>query len=313
MIEFKNVNFSYSGKASELCDFSAKFKDNQNYLIFGPSENDFCAIFDILCGFERNFKGEVLIDGSRRENLSDCNLKFSYITNTPVAFRFKSVYKNLKYVFDVYGLKYSKIDATNKIFEALKLFKVEHIIYKKFYKLTGIEKLKMLFARCYLKPSKLLFIDRPEDYGITTEELLKDLKILNINYILTTKNYDIFNALNAKKFLLSYGVLLGEWKGDYSIIQNYFYKSLLNGFCEYDFTVLFNKNMCIMSDRVYEISCDINNLQVPVDYFDNLKNVKIFLSREVIKALEKSKSLEIKREHLNKVLIFDSNFGLRVF
>ena len=62
-IELKNVSFSYSGRDAVLSDLSLKFESNKFYGIVGISGSGKSTIVDLIAGFFKPQKGQVLVDG----------------------------------------------------------------------------------------------------------------------------------------------------------------------------------------------------------------------------------------------------------
>lgn len=69
-IEFKNVWFSYEKDNWVLKDFSLEIKKGESFVLIGSTGSGKTTILNLLLGFYRPQKGEILIDNSPLENFS---------------------------------------------------------------------------------------------------------------------------------------------------------------------------------------------------------------------------------------------------
>ena len=69
-IEFKNVWFSYEKENWVLKDFNLEIKKGESFVLIGSTGSGKTTILNLLLGFYRPQKGEILIDNSPLENFS---------------------------------------------------------------------------------------------------------------------------------------------------------------------------------------------------------------------------------------------------
>ena len=70
-VEFQNVSYSYSGRDTVLKNLSLKFENNKFYGIVGVSGSGKSTIVDLIAGFFKPQRGQVLVDGV---NIKDVNI-----------------------------------------------------------------------------------------------------------------------------------------------------------------------------------------------------------------------------------------------
>ena len=103
MIKFENVYLKYVNEFYSLFDFSCEI--NSHTLFIGDFFSGTTAIMRILSKIDKDYKGEIFIDGVNLKNIKDKNLNLAYLTQKPILFKNKSIFKNL-----YYPLKIRKID-----------------------------------------------------------------------------------------------------------------------------------------------------------------------------------------------------------
>lgn len=149
-IEINNLTKKY-GNIEVLSNVNLTLEFGQHYLIVGTDELGTEAFFEALSGVE-DYEGEIKFGAIDRKNLSNENMKISYIPANPIFLR-GSVKKNLNYVAKICGKEMSDVDLKN-------IAEKFHLNLKQNVKsLTYIEKLLLCFARIEIKKSEILLIN----------------------------------------------------------------------------------------------------------------------------------------------------------
>ncbi len=68
-IEFRNVSFSYDGEKQVLDNISFVVKKGEAVAFVGATGSGKTTILNLLCGFYKNYSGEILIDGTKLRDL----------------------------------------------------------------------------------------------------------------------------------------------------------------------------------------------------------------------------------------------------
>ncbi len=149
-IEISNLT-KKCGSMEVLSDINLTLGFSKHYLIAGEDELGMETFLEVLGGIA-DFEGSVKFDGVDRKNLSNENLKISYIPATPIFLR-GSVKKNLNYVAKICGKVLTEIDLKN-------IAGKFHLNLKQNVKsLSYIEKLFLCFARIEIKNSEIVLIN----------------------------------------------------------------------------------------------------------------------------------------------------------
>lgn len=160
MIVIKNVSKKFHDDHYALMNISFSTEDRPNVVV-GQSGSGKTTLLNIIAGLERDYEGEVFINGTERRELKNEVLKISYITKIPVLFSWRSVYKNLEYVFKVENKKFNRADARNKIKQVAEEFGLIGVLDKPVRKLAELEKKLVCLARAVLKNSSIIIVDEP--------------------------------------------------------------------------------------------------------------------------------------------------------
>lgn len=117
MIEFNAVTIKYVPDITTLLNFNLKI--NESTQILGDEFLGTSSILRLIAKIDKNYTGEIFIDGVNLKEIKDKDLSIAYIPKEPYLFTHKSVDKNLSY-----PLKIRKIDKNtiiNKVNLAINL------------------------------------------------------------------------------------------------------------------------------------------------------------------------------------------------
>lgn len=74
-IEFRNVSFSYDGEKQVLDNISFEVKKGEKVAFVGATGSGKTTILNLLCGFYKNYSGEILIDGIELRELDQNSVR----------------------------------------------------------------------------------------------------------------------------------------------------------------------------------------------------------------------------------------------
>ena len=211
MIEFKDVTFNYHDDGeNELHNISFKIFDNQNIGIIGPTGAGKTTLINLLQGFYKSTKGEILIYGVNINLIETKVLRqmFGLVPQKPVMFA--GTIKD--------NIKIGRPDATDdEIIEAGKIARADKfisqlddgynsVVFSGGSNFSGGQKQRINIARAVVKKPKILILDDAGsalDYSTELalrRELKKnmsDCSIINISQrIFSVKYSDMILVLN---------------------------------------------------------------------------------------------------------------------
>ena len=211
MIEFKDVTFNYHDDGeNELHNISFKIFDNQNIGIIGPTGAGKTTLINLLQGFYKSTKGEILIYGVNINLIETKVLRqmFGLVPQKPVMFA-GTIKDNIKIgrpdATDDEIIEAGKIARANKFISQLD-DGYNSVVFSGGSNFSGGQKQRINIARAVVKKPKILILDDAGsalDYSTELalrRELKKnmsDCSIINISQrIFSVKYSDMILVLN---------------------------------------------------------------------------------------------------------------------
>lgn len=210
MIEFNAVTIKYVPDITTLLNFNLKI--NGNTLIIGDEFLGTSSILRLLAKIDKNYEGDIFIEGVNLKDIKDKDLSIAYIPKEPYLFNHKSIEKNLSYPLKI--RKTDKATTKEKVNFALNL--INNLTQKynlptfsnKINKMNISEKKIITLLRASLRSPKYIliddfFINLNEKYQPLVAELIKQLEktstIIATTSIITNlpyKNYKYIDLVN---------------------------------------------------------------------------------------------------------------------
>lgn len=210
MIEFNAVTIKYVPDITTLLNFNLKI--NGNTLIIGDEFLGTSSILRLLAKIDKNYEGDIFIEGVNLKDIKDRDLSIAYIPKEPYLFNNKSIEKNLGYPLKI--RKTDKATTKEKVNFALNL--INNLTQKynlptfsnKINKMNISEKKIITLLRASLRTPKYIliddfFINLNEKYQPLVAELIKQLEktstIIATTSIITNlpyKNYKYIDLVN---------------------------------------------------------------------------------------------------------------------
>lgn len=191
MLKIDNLSFGYIKQPLIIKDLNLCLKEGEKALILGGEGMGKTSLLKILAGLEKQYFGEILINGENVKEFENKNKSVSFLPNEPVLLN-GSLRKNLDYLFKIENLSLND----NQIYDIFKKFNFDYDLKVKVRKLPLVDKRIFAIIRSYIKKSKLLLID---DQFEGLDDLMIN-KIKNAIMVLCGENNGIKTALVVNNF-----------------------------------------------------------------------------------------------------------------
>ena len=329
MVEIKNLNFGYIKQPLCIKDFNLYIEEGDKVVFLGGEGMGKTSLLKLICGLEKQYFGDIVIDGENIKGLENKNKNISFLPSDPI-FLNGTLEKNINYLLDVEGIKLSK----EEVYKIFKKFNFVYDLKTKVKKLSLAEKRVFAFIRSYIKRSKLLLVD-DQFVGLNENELVfaKNAFHALINENNSEKTLISANNINIgvkfkKCVYLSYGKYF-EFDNIESLINNPvdFYVSNYFGYNKKEM-IIKNKNSQLFLCEYFEVfdkkrknyEINIQNMFKICNYHDkNAENINLEEDEWIkVCVLSRNKITEscLKKvsESINKDLfIFEFSTGVRLF
>jgi molybdate/tungstate transport system ATP-binding protein len=162
-----------------LRDISLNIKENEYFIILGPTGAGKTLLLEIIAGLYFPKEGKVVINGNDVTFLNPEHRGLGFVYQDFALFPHLNVKKNIEY-----GLKLRKVpeeDRERKISELVKLLKIKHLLLRDTTTLSGGEKQKVSLARALAINPKIILMDEPFSAldENTKSKLISDMKDLH--------------------------------------------------------------------------------------------------------------------------------------
>lgn len=220
-MELKNVTVKYRYGATACAALNFVLKRGEKLAIVGETASGKSTLLKLISGLVAKNEGEFYIDGKDAETVSVKNRDVLFVQDRLSLFNLRSVRYNLAYPLIIRGEKADEIDA--KVISALQYVGLSVNPDKRVYSLTKTEKIKLCYARLFMRSASLYLIDDlyKELEDPDRSELFE--KICGWAYngdktvVLATENMNDAKKFGNRILMLSYGVQTAE--GDISYIE----------------------------------------------------------------------------------------------
>lgn len=202
VIELKDVWFRYEKKSPDIIKgMSVKVKEGQLFSILGGNGTGKTTALSVISGLNVPYRGSVLIKGEKITDIPDLyNGVLGVLPQNPQSlFVKKTVYSDLLQMLD--DKKESKQEKEEKIKKISVLCRIQTLLERHPYDLSGGEQQRAALAKILLKNPEILLLDEPTkgmDSAFKEEfsDILAELKENGVSIIMVSHDIE-FCAKNA--------------------------------------------------------------------------------------------------------------------
>ena len=180
-IEFQNISFSYDGRKNVLEDLSLKFENKKFYGIVGVSGSGKSTIIDLIAGFFKPQKGQVLVDGVdiKNANINTWLRQVGIISQDAFIFS-GTIDDNICFGIDIEDRDQNRIKEAARIAYADEFIDplpegYQTMVGERGVKLSGGQRQRLAIARAiYLDPPVLIFDEATSSLDVNSERKIQE-------------------------------------------------------------------------------------------------------------------------------------------
>ncbi|MFO7792345.1 MAG: tungstate ABC transporter ATP-binding protein WtpC [Candidatus Saliniplasma sp.] len=170
MIEIEGISCSWDD--FELLDIDLKVKNDEYFVILGPTGSGKTLLLELLAGFHRPERGRIKVEDEDYTGLPPNKRNFAFVYQDYMLFPHMNVQENIGY-----GLKIRKGERIKrKVEEAAEMVGISHLLDRKPLTLSGGEKQRVSLARALVLEPDILLMDEP--FGSLDYQTKKELRSL---------------------------------------------------------------------------------------------------------------------------------------
>lgn len=216
LIELKNVYKKYPNGVNALCDVNVSISKGEFVFIIGGSGSGKSTLIKLLYRQEKPTSGEVFVGGINVAKLRNGKVyklrrKLGIVFQDYKLLPKKTVYENVAFALEVYGLK--KDEIRKRSLKAIEQVGLKDKLRSYPDELSGGEQQRVSIARAIVNEPKVLICDEPTgnlDHK-TAMEVMKVIEAINTELgttiIMATHSMEIVNKMKKRVIELEKGVV----------------------------------------------------------------------------------------------------------
>ena len=174
-IEINNINKKFK-EFNALNNINLKIEEGELIALLGPSGSGKTTLLRIIAGLEESDYGNIVFDGLDNTNKKVNERNVGFVFQHYALFKQMNVFENIAFGLRVNKkrLNLSNEDIENKVYELLKLVKMENMKDRYPNQLSGGQKQRIALARALAIEPKILLLDEP--FGALDAKVRKELR-----------------------------------------------------------------------------------------------------------------------------------------
>lgn len=157
-VEMRHINKTFDGFQASR-DVSFGVEKGHLAALLGPSGSGKTTILRMIAGLDRPDAGDIIIDGSRVNDLPGSKRGIGFVFQNYALFRYMTVADNIAFGLEV--RKKSKREIKSRVEELLELISMKELGKRYPHQLSGGQRQRVAFARALAPNPQLLLLDEP--------------------------------------------------------------------------------------------------------------------------------------------------------
>ncbi|BCU71539.1 ABC transporter ATP-binding protein [Stygiolobus caldivivus] len=280
-LELDSVTKIYN-KRAVIDKLSLQVRDNEFFVILGPSGEGKSTLLRLIAGIEKPDSGKIYIDSKDVTDLPPNKRNIAMVFQSYALYPNKNVFENI--AFPLKMSKLSKQEISKRVTEIAERLGIKDILEKPVTKISGGQQQRVALARALVRDPSLFLMDEPLSNidprtRFSAIKLLKSIqKEYKKTFILVTHNHaeaatlaDRIGVLHKGKFeqIGSYTELyerpatrwIGEFIGD--VPMNFIDAKVFN--IDFNGEIGFRPEWVSLEDKVFE--CEVESTEVIGDSY----------------------------------------------
>lgn len=157
-IQLKNVHKQF-GSLSVIKGVDLDIKDGEFMVFVGPSGSGKSTLLRMIAGLEELSEGKLLFDGEVVNNLVPSKRGIAMVFQSYALYPHMKVYDNM-----AFGLKLAKNssqDINQRVIDAAKMLKIEHLLERLPRQLSGGQRQRVAIGRAIVRHPRVFLFDEP--------------------------------------------------------------------------------------------------------------------------------------------------------
>ena len=230
LIELKSVYKRYSNGVPALNDVSLSISKGEFVFVIGASGSGKSTLIKLLYRQEKPTSGEIYVGGINVAKLRNGKVyklrrKLGVVFQDYKLLPKKTVYENVAFALEVYGLKTSEV--RRRTLKAIEQVGLKDKVRSYPDNLSGGEKQRVSIARAIVNDPKILICDEPTgnldpDMSMEVMGVIESInKDLGTTIIMATHDKDIVNKMKKRVIYIKKGMVAGDnMKGRYKVDES---------------------------------------------------------------------------------------------
>lgn len=156
----QNISKTF-GTITALNDVSFTVKDNEFFVLLGPTGAGKSTTLRVICGLEKPDNGHIILDGVVCDDLTPSDRDVAIVFQQYSLYPNLTVYENMAFPLKAPSRKQPKEEIRKKIEYAAEKLRITHLLNRKTVQLSGGEMQRVSIGRAIVRRPRVFLMDEP--------------------------------------------------------------------------------------------------------------------------------------------------------